>query len=345
MLSRASAVGSISRASGRIAPAYGTLQVGARKAVDSVYASLSAEAAQLAAARAGGRKMRVVPPETPLQRLGRLQQEAAELEAELAELEHSAGSSGRRADVKASKGDALDRASEGLAALRHLLEGLAGRTAHMSSEGIQGPSSLMDAVIKLGEMSLPSSDEAEPTPAGGAVDEDVLGSLELRVAEMERLLGADSAEPDARGLSLRVSQLEEKLASLDAEGMHLLSGRAALAAVELRAARLEAEATPHSSTDAASLANALGALERVEEAADAIPVIVARLESLAHLHLRASGAVEAMEILSETQQVTKGSIDAAISALHSVREALVSAGKDWNSSIEAVNARLDELEK
>lgn len=311
------------------------------------------------AARASGRGSASARPrvrDTPLSRLASLQAGAADLEAEIKEMEESARRAGRTEE--ASEGDAISRASAGLAALRDALAGMGDRLKLLGSAPVRASGGSTAERLEAAQRSADAAaaeEEADKADADGqgaralvdlsALDEAAIGALEARVAELESSVGpGDGSGGGGDGLAARLQRLEEVADALAAGGAERVEARAKAATLELAAlsaAARESADEAGAAMDVVGLREAMLRLEAVEAAAEAVPLVVARLEALAGLHERASEAVRAAERTETALAVAREGQRAALEAAAELREAIKATGAEWAKTAAAVDARLE----
>lgn len=311
------------------------------------------------AARAGGRDAAASRPrvrDTPLSRLAALQAGAADLEAEVQAMEDDARRAGRAEG--ASEDDAISRASAGLAALRGALAGMGDRLRVLGSAPVRASGGTMAARLEAAQRSADAAaaeddDQEDDQPLAGpqtdmsAVDEAAIGALEARVAELESSVGPSDGAGGGEGLASRLQRLEEVADALATGGAERVEARAKAASLELAAlsaAARESADEAGAAMDVVGLREAMLRLESVEAAAEAVPLVVARLEALAGLHERASAAVRAAEQTEAALAAAREGQRAALDAAAELREAIKATGAEWAKTAAAVDARLDGRE-
>ncbi|KAA0175680.1 hypothetical protein FNF27_02761 [Cafeteria roenbergensis] len=347
------------RASGHIAAAYGSIRVGGRRDVAAADREAMRSIASEVAGLAGGRVTAASRPrvrDTPLSRLAALQAGAADLEAEIQAMEEDARRAGRSED--ASEDDAIARAGAGLQALRGALAGMGDRLRLLGSAPVRASGGSLTARLEAAERAASAAAaEEEDDVAGearegsladlGAVDEAAIGALEARVAELESCVGPGEGAGGGDGLAARLQRLEEVADALEAGGAERVEARAKAASVELAAlsaAARESADEAGAAMDVVGLREAMLRLEAVEASAEAVPLVVARLEALAGLHERASAAVLAAEKTEAALAAAREGQRAALEAAAELREALKATGAEWAKTAAAVDARLDARE-
>jgi len=329
-----------------------------------VSASIAEQVASAARGRSGG--ARAAARETPLGRLARLRAEAAALDADVTEMEARLAAGAASAGSPAAAGPgALELAKEGLGQLQGVMEGLAGRVealaAGASGRGDGAGDELTAALAAAGGTeAAASADAAAISGADGAgaahpggdravpgLDDAAMGALEMRVAELEASVGSGQGDAGTPGgLLARLERAEEAAAALTPAGVELIGARAASALETLRALRAEAadaRGSQDPTADIVGLRDAMARLETVEAAAEAIPLVVSRLEALAGLHARAGEAVRLAEELSSAAAAAQTGKDQAREAVEAVRSALAEAGKAWAKTAADIDARLADM--
>lgn len=268
----------------------------------------------------------VLPESTsPLSRLYYLQEEARQLEEELASKDEKAHTP----------------TPSSLTAYLHRLQSRFDRM-QIQAEASEANVSLSSMIAALGQGSSTSA------AAPGTSTQDaskIVPDIEARIHALEQRLGTNVLEPGT-SLASTVARLESHMALLT-QPRHLdaIIARAKMVTSELERAQERREQFS-SALDDETLAQVeqLYALQlRIEPLEPLAPALLARLQSLAPLHASASEFASTLDHVEKQQEVWQARYTELQALLHNVQESLQSNMEVTRRNLEALQLRLDTI--
>lgn len=273
-------------------------------------------------------------PETPWQRLARLQREAQELEHDLT----SAGGGGDTANIAAG-GEPL---------LLQAVRDLQGRLSDPSTVSAFGSSNawqerltqqVADSIVSVGSMEGGGSatslqDAAATTPT----------DWEARIRKLEKLVGTGGGLHESHSLLERLTVLERAASKLSEKDLEVAMKKAKVIRQDLEAASKAKNKLISSRDSSAESSKSIASLHdqmiQLQGMTKLLPVLVQRLQALASQHSQAttwSQRLAATEQQASQLQAATTKIDAS---LKQMEDSLKTTAEQMTENMKALDAKL-----